>query len=144
VLEINVVKSITIKTSAIGEKILLPGFYYYFGSAQKNLKSRINRHIKKDKIIHWHIDQITANKNVIVSKVFVFESKEKAFECYLCNQVEKDFNLIHPIKSFGNSDCNSCVSHLLQSQNQLNQSHFTDLYQSMVSFIPDSNGISDS
>lgn len=50
--------------------VLNDGYYYYFGSAQKNLISRINRHVKKEKIIHWHIDLLTTNPQCVVSNVY--------------------------------------------------------------------------
>ncbi|MFH0733463.1 MAG: GIY-YIG nuclease family protein [bacterium] len=143
ILEIYVPQKIFIKTSKNGDSQLSVGFYYYIGSAQKNLLHRLNRHIKKEKIIHWHIDQITANKYSIIKSIAVFENKEKDFECELCKKIEEGFNLLHPIKFFGNTDCKKCVSHLLYSAKPIDYNHFSDLYHSMVSFIPLSSGICD-
>jgi len=136
-------KNIFVKTSKSGDKELQRGYYYYIGSAQKNLIHRINRHIKKEKIIHWHIDQITCSKYSFIKSIGIFENKDKNFECELSLKIEEGFNLLHPIKSFGNSDCTKCVSHLLYSPVSIDYSHFSDLYHSMVSFIPLSSGISD-
>ncbi len=124
--------------------LLHTGYYYYFGSAQKNLISRINRHIKKDKIIHWHIDLLTTNSKCNVSNVYYLLDMGKEIECEMRKKVEEGFHLLHPIKSFGNSDCKNCYSHLLYSKTKISYNHFCSLYHSMVSFIPSHNGISDS
>lgn len=124
--------------------LLYSGYYYYFGSAQKNLISRINRHIKKEKIIHWHVDLLTTNTQSEVTNVYYLLDVGKELECDMRKKVEEGFHLLHPIKSFGNSDCKNCYSHLLYSKTQITYNHLCSLYHSMVSFIPSHNGISDS
>ncbi|HPN39145.1 MAG TPA: DUF123 domain-containing protein [Melioribacteraceae bacterium] len=106
---------------------LMIGYYYYVGSAQKNLQSRIDRHKKKIKKIHWHIDNITTNINSDINNVFVFINAKKDFECELRDLIEHKFNLTHPIKNFGNSDCNKCFSHLLYSKNKIDLRELTML-----------------
>ncbi len=101
------------------------GYYYYVGSAQKNLYQRIERHKRKEKNLHWHIDYLTTNNNFNLKRIFTFKSKQKKFECILVSEVETIFNLTYPIKHFGNSDCNSCVSHLLFSGRQIDLSRLT-------------------
>ena len=49
VLEIFLHKPNKIEVGALGIKTFPPGYYYYCGSAQKNLKSRIERHLSKNK-----------------------------------------------------------------------------------------------
>jgi sugar fermentation stimulation protein A len=119
ILEIFVKNSFTITLRKKDKFILSKGYYYYFGSAQKNLSSRINRHKRKDKITHWHIDNITVNTNAEIINTFIMEDVGKDYECKLREKVEDYFKLIHPIKGFGNSDCENCISHLLFSENRI-------------------------
>ena len=122
----------------LGNHELLPGYYYYIGSAQKNLDKRVERHLANYKKKHWHIDFLTSNKDFLISDTFILKNFLKEGECKVVKQLEKRFVLNYPIKSFGNSDCNSCKSHLLFSENQISYSHFCSLYQSAVVFIPSS------
>lgn len=142
ILEIENKNGFEAKFERFGNQVLEKGYYYYVGSAQKNLTNRINRHLSKSKKIHWHIDNITSQKNVKISKIFVIPNADKNEECLAVNSIFCRFNLQFPIKNFGNSDCISCKSHLLFSKKRINYNHFCDLYQSIVCFIPSSNEIS--
>jgi Uri superfamily endonuclease len=119
ILEIRLVENIKVVLGKNKEFDLPQGYYYYVGSAQKNLQSRVNRHRTKNKKIHWHIDHITSNYFADVLTVYTFENAKKEFECELRELIEKKFNLTHLIKNFGNSDCNKCESHLLYSKSPI-------------------------
>ncbi len=119
ILELYCKKQTEIKHKKFGVMNFVKGYYYYIGSAQKNLHQRIERHKRKEKILHWHIDYLTANNNFKLKRIFTFKSKQKKFECVLVSEVENLFNLTYPIKHFGNSDCNTCISHLLFSVKQI-------------------------
>lgn len=90
------------------------GYYYYTGSAQRNLISRVERHYRKNKKLHWHIDYITANPNSSIINTWIFLLQPRNFECTLNTKLIKN-GLSVPIKGFGNSDCSNCSSHLLYS-----------------------------
>ncbi|HIQ31888.1 MAG TPA: DUF123 domain-containing protein [Methanothermococcus okinawensis] len=81
------------------------GYYFYVGSAMgksNNLRRRIERHLREDKKLHWHIDyllQYGTVKEVYVSR--------EAVEC----EVARDLSFLKSIEGFGSSDC-SCKSHL--------------------------------
>lgn len=87
---------------------LKKGFYFYIGSAnmKNGLKTRIERHLNKNKKEHWHIDYLTNSKNSSIKKIFVsFSNIEK--------EVAKEFlKILEPIKNFGNSDDKKNKSHL--------------------------------
>ena len=117
---------------------LKPGYYYYAGSAQKNLRHRILRHLKKNKIIHWHIDHLTSSGSAEIKNIFVLFGKSKSYECRLAQKISKIKNAEFILEGFGNSDCSNCPSHLLYSSKRIPQSHFISLYQSTVRFIPSS------
>ena len=86
------------------------GRYIYVGSAQKNLEKRIERHLRKRKKKHWHIDWLLSSKDVKIEKIilFPFESKDKEEKlAYYFSFYGK------PIKNFGSSD-SKCQSHLIK------------------------------
>ena len=139
ILEIKLLDTFNFIHSRLGNYKLVPGYYYYIGSAQRNLKKRIDRHLSVDKKKHWHIDYLTTNKIFSISRIFVLENLPKESECKLVREIEQNFNIEFPIKSFGNSDCNLCKSHLLFSRKTISYNHFCSLYQSAVIFIPSSN-----
>jgi Uri superfamily endonuclease len=139
ILEIQVPKNFSLGIPKFKGKKINSGFYYYVGSAQKNLEQRINRHLRKDKKLHWHIDHLTKPERNQIKSILVFQDHVKDFECRLVSDLEIIYNFLHPIRSFGNSDCKICKSHLLYSKNKIDQSHLFSRYQSMVRFIPSSN-----
>jgi len=82
------------------------GHYFYVGSAYGktiNLKTRIERHLRKDKNKHWHIDYFLEFANV--RKVYTTSLKCEKEVC-------KDLNFLDFIEGFGNSDDNENDSHL--------------------------------
>ena len=45
-----------ILTGSLGNLLYPGGYYLYAGSAKKGLSSRVNRHLRKRKKLHWHAD----------------------------------------------------------------------------------------
>ncbi len=142
ILEINAEKDFTISTKTFSNFLFKKGFYYYVGSAQKNFRSRILRHLKKEKIINWHIDHITTKTSNKIVSVYLFQNMPKNFECELVQTLTGKGILEYSANNFGNSDCKICDSHLLYSEKKIPYSHFSRLYQSIVRFKPSSKDIS--
>lgn len=91
--------------------MLEPGLYAYCGSAMGpgGLKARIERHRRRDKKIHWHVDQVTTQ--VPVYKVGVsFDLSE----CHLVDLLARQTGAGFPIPGFGSTDCQDCKSHFLK------------------------------
>jgi Uri superfamily endonuclease len=86
---------------------LLPGRYFYCGSANGpgGLRSRLARHMRQGKSLHWHIDQLTEHGTVTGTWI-VRNGRE-------CDLVAMLVPLPMPIPGFGSSDCSRCLSHLL-------------------------------
>ncbi|MEJ2054579.1 MAG: GIY-YIG nuclease family protein [Calditrichaceae bacterium] len=81
------------------------GKYIYTGSALKNMEKRLERHLKKNKKLHWHIDYILQTEACSILNI----QKSIIDECML-NQ-KTPGKIIVP--GFGSSDCrNGCISHL--------------------------------
>lgn len=83
------------------------GYYVYVGSALNSLESRIKRHLRKDKKLHWHVDYLTTCRNANVVQV-VFGVSSTRWECNVASEISKKGE---NIPEFGCSDC-SCPSHL--------------------------------
>ena len=135
-LEILASEPFTIDLESFKDKILNPGYYYYSGSAQKNLEQRVERHQNENKTIHWHIDHLTTIKSNKIKTVFLFNGALKNLECELISELLQNFRLRVALKGFGNSDCRHCASHLLYCKKRLTHSHFIARYQSMVRVMP--------
>ena len=105
ILIIRFKKGKTIQIGKLGKIHFKKGFYVYIGSALNGLYQRINRHLRKTKKKHWHIDFLL-NFSEITGVLFK-ESKVKD-ECEIAKIMEKQLVFI---PGFGCSDC-SCNSHL--------------------------------
>ncbi len=84
------------------------GFYVYIGSAQNGLERRIERHARRKKKSHWHIDYLLQHGQVVC--VYTCAGK-KDMECTLSGKIGGAVGAMAPVKGFGSSDC-SCYSHL--------------------------------
>lgn len=96
---------VTIQIGKLGKIDFMKGFYVYVGSAINGLESRINRHLREEKNIHWHIDFLLNSAEII--NVFYKENSFKE-ECKISNEFKKK---LQSVKNFGSSDC-KCKSHL--------------------------------
>lgn len=105
ILLIKLEQNISIDIGKLGKLDFFKGFYVYVGSALNGLESRINRHLRKNKNIYWHIDYLL--NYVKIFDIYYFETSVKD-ECIIANNFEKK---LHNVNDFGSSDC-KCKSHL--------------------------------
>ena len=80
------------------------GYYVYVGSAMKNLKQRIARHLSSNKKFRWHIDYFLEKAHI--KKLLIFPS-EKKLESKISKVFEKEVkkgigSIIAP--KFGSTD----------------------------------------
>lgn len=102
---IEVERRCRIAPGRLGEYVLEPGRYVYTGSARRNLRARIRRHLRADKALHWHIDWLLTQCHARVIDVQVSAEPE-------CRLNARTGGAI-PIPGFGASDCRAaCGSHL--------------------------------
>ncbi|MCX7879220.1 MAG: GIY-YIG nuclease family protein [Ignavibacteria bacterium] len=99
--------------SKFGEILLTKGIYVYTGRAQRNLKQRILRHFRKNKVKFWHIDYLSTLNSAKIILVKIFRDQELT-ECKLVERTMIQFKSQIPIKGFGASDCRTCSSHLIK------------------------------
>ena len=135
ILEIYSSRTFSIKLKTFQHIKFPKGFYYYAGSAQKNLMQRIERHLNKDKKLHWHIDFITTLPFIRIPGITIFPDAQKEFECELVNYLSNNYDLYFPAKKFGSSDCSNCYSHLLYCNKKINFK-LKDLRFQPVSYFP--------
>ena len=102
---IRVEKPQTITVGRFGNFAFISGNYIYSGSARRNLLARVNRHLRQEKKLRWHIDYLLSAPTVDIVKVLVSTISE-------CALVEAGGGSIL-VPGFGASDCRSgCGSHL--------------------------------
>ena len=94
-----------IPVGKLGKIDFKKGFYIYAGSALNGLDQRIQRHLRKQKKTHWHIDYLLNHAKIV--NVFYKQSEVKK-ECFIAKTLEKELSIT---PGFGCSDC-TCKSHL--------------------------------
>jgi Uri superfamily endonuclease len=99
----------TLTVGKLGEFDFPRGYYIYFGSALGGLEARINRHLKHDKHLHWHIDYLLQFAEI--AEVWYLSSDQR-LECTLCREAHELPGSADIALGFGSSDCR-CPSHLL-------------------------------
>lgn len=94
-----------IPVGSLGKQFFARGFYLYVGSAMQSLSQRIQRHFRKTKKKHWHIDFLLPFLEDL--RAFPIQSSER-LECALAQELK---GISQEVPFFGASDC-SCASHL--------------------------------
>ena len=92
---------------SLGDVTFKPGFYLYVGSARKNLRQRVARHLAQSKKIRWHVDYLTTNPKNAVTGVDAWRHRS---ECEVANALKRSSD--GWTDGFGSSDCR-CGSHLV-------------------------------
>lgn len=105
----------------LGERFFAKGFYLYVGSAMQSLSRRVQRHFRKAKKKHWHIDFLLPFLEDL--RAFPIQSSEN-LECALARELRR---ISQEVPSFGSSDC-SCPSHLFHMpQSPLENEAFVEI-----------------
>lgn len=115
-------KNQRIEIGNLGKIEFKKGYYCYIGSAMQFLSKRVERHKRRTKKVHWHIDYLLSETKIF--KTIEIRSQDK-LECLVANELTKIAD--GEIKRFGSSDCN-CNSHLLYFRdNPILKKDFIDL-----------------
>jgi len=94
-----------ISVGKLGEIEFKKGIYVYVGSALNGIENRLNRHLRKNKKLHWHIDYLLKNAEIID---ILYNENDSKQECFIAKQLNDKLSII---SGFGCSDCR-CKSHL--------------------------------
>ncbi len=84
------------------------GTYIYVGSAKRNIRSRVLRHIKREKPYRWHFDYLRPHGDIWTVETF----DDSLDECGRYKQLKEKYQAHELVKGFGSSDCH-CSTHLL-------------------------------
>ncbi len=105
---IHLKKDINIYIGNKGRNTFPKGYYIYTGSAKNGLRSRIKRHLRKEKKLFWHIDYFLRYGKIV--DIFLYQNEKT--ECRINQRVlsQKNAKIIMP--KFGSSDCR-CKTHLI-------------------------------
>jgi len=88
-----------------------PGWYVYAGNANGpgGIRARLARHLRQDKPVRWHIDQLTIKAGYRAGLPV-----PGGDECAIVTQLLGTACFAPSSPGFGSSDCSKCVSHLLR------------------------------
>lgn len=111
-----------IEVGTLGEMEVQPGVYVYVGSAfgAGGLRARVERHVRGDGALHWHVDYLRAV--TILERVwYTYDSNRR--ECTWAQVIGALSGATEPCRGFGGSDCN-CSTHLFRFKNAPLRSDF--------------------
>lgn len=97
-----------ITVGSLGNISFPAGHYVYIGSALGGFKSRLNRHLRKEKLTKWHIDYLL--RKASLQDIIICETEER-LECAVAQALGRRLKVI---PRFGSSDCR-CEGHLFFS-----------------------------
>ncbi len=99
-----------VRVGALGTFFFEPGMYCYVGSAMGGLDQRVQRHLRRDKVLRWHIDYLTTIASC--SRAYV-SYPDPIPECRL-GTMASDAGMEPTVRGFGCSDCD-CHTHLFRA-----------------------------
>ena len=112
-LVIHLPRPVSLAVGALGTFEFKKGFYIYTGRAKRNLRARIERHLRSEKRLHWHIDYLLNEESARVTDVVVRPGLERS-ECAKNRQIASLPGAETCVPGFGASDCaNGCGAHLV-------------------------------
>lgn len=115
-----------VQVGKLGEIQLIPGLYYYGGSAKRGLAARIERHFKESKKTYWHIDYMTTHPQVDIVEAWCYP--DQADIEHQLSGLDDTFLDDIP-RGFGAGDCQSgCPAHLWRAQTQLEPEMISEDY----------------
>lgn len=99
-------RDVSIEVGSKGIINFQKGYYVYIGSAKVNLSKRLDRHRRKRKQKHWHLDYLRGYCEIIATLPI---RTQDDLECVIAKAI-KDIS-DWSVRQFGSSDCN-CDTHL--------------------------------
>ena len=104
-----------LRIGKLGQTKVEKGYYLYTGSAlgtgAVSLEQRIARHRRRNKRMKWHVDYLTACREIAVITVICLEGN-KRLECQINQEILSRLDGKPIIRRAGASDC-KCSGHLL-------------------------------
>jgi len=97
----------TVKIGSLGLIRLPRGYYAYVGSARRGMRSRVARHLAREKRKRWHIDWLSTQPGAV--PIAVADTTLTGLECRIAAALS--IGADRRVDGFGCSDC-ECESHL--------------------------------
>jgi Uri superfamily endonuclease len=117
----------------LGRARLRKGSYLYTGSAlgrgAVSLEGRIERHMRRQKRLRWHVDYLTSRPDCDVTGV-VYVVSDGRLECKVNSSLSKKLDISPVLLKIGASDC-KCNGHLLGPARRLNERNLMRLLESV-------------
>jgi len=111
-----------LEVGRLGKRSFSQGYYLYVGSAMKNLSRRIDRHRRRRKKFHWHIDYFRDRAEWVAALPV---RSSVPLECRIAESVGEIAEW--KIPGFGSSDC-ACPTHLFgMKENPLHSPTFMEV-----------------
>jgi Uri superfamily endonuclease len=110
-LVLELARDIELEVGSLGKVRLPSGIYVYAGSAKVALLHRLERHARREKRVHWHIDRLTVLPSCCVLGAYVFGEGGPS-ECRLVELISKVEGAKVLPPGFGSSD-HRCGGHLV-------------------------------
>ena len=117
------VKDATIAVGRLGECAFPAGYYIYLGRAGGGLFQRVQRHLRQEKRLRWHIDYLLKQAEVVE---IWYTTEENPQECQLASAAAKMPGAVMAPTGFGSSDCR-CRSHLIYCPRRPSFKNFVNL-----------------
>ena len=112
-LVIRLAQSDRIGVGSLGEVTLRRGCYIYTGSAVGTLRSRLLRHVTREKKLRWHIDFLLSSHHAAIKNIVLYPARAGE-ECRHNQRIKNLPGALLPVPRFGASDCRAgCGSHLV-------------------------------
>ena len=96
-----------VRVGSLGMVRFVRGYYTYVGSARRGMRSRVARHLAREKRKRWHIDWLTTQPGVV--PIAVASTMLTGLECRIAATLSSRAD--GRVDGFGCSDC-ECESHL--------------------------------
>ena len=112
------------KIGALGEREFKRGYYVYTGTALRGLESRIKRHQRKTKKIHWHLDYVFPYL-MKKEKTYNILTINNNMEERLAGELQKISTAYVP--GFGSSDTGAPSHFFFFKENPVKQRSFINL-----------------
>jgi sugar fermentation stimulation protein A len=124
ILLLHLTKGVRIEVGKRGVKVFRKGWYLYAGSAKRNLKKRMARHMRKRKNLFWHIDYLREAADRCIP---IPVRSSTPLQCPMAKRL---FEIADwPVPEFGSSDCD-CNTHLFgMHTNPLENPLFIEMVQ---------------
>ena len=108
---IHLEEDVPIRVGALGMCSFTRGVHVYAGSAMRGLRARLARHVRREKLVHWHVDVLTTAGGCRVLGAVVFTSPVLR-ECDIVGSLEGVEGAEVRPPRFGASD-HGCRGHLV-------------------------------